>query len=324
MLSLSITACSFCLKKSNSIGNKSAYQLNKPIEISKSSVKEEKIENVFDLFQKFFEENSSIIDDKEEQRVFKCSYINEMVETKDFVMYPILISSGVYGSASEIINVETKKLQYQKNTKDVDLREYYLFVVIPKDNSRVKVQKGMLIFQNIGPYGIKTIITQKLQQYFSKNYKITLICNTIAPSLFIKKVLNANNIKKITMIKNYKSSDGADDYSLGYGQEIKTITKLKFTESKWNQIKESMLYVSGAKDRLFELDNKKYDCVKAIAEIGGRTRTISLNNLENLSIIESIPDDIRDITGNPDKNKLIEYLKKVIKEYLEEMVLTLE
>lgn len=323
MLSLSITACSFYLKKSNSIGIKNAYELNKSIKILESTAEEEKIENVFELFQKFFEENSSIINDEENQRALKCTYDNEFVETEEFVMYPILINSGLYGSSSEIIDVETKELQYKKSTKDVDFRKYYLFVVIPKDNSSVKVQKGMLIFQNIGPYGVKTIVTQKLQQYFSNNYNITLICNTIAPSLFVKKVLNAESIKKITMIKNYKSSDGVDDYSLGYGQEIKTIAKLNFTESKWCQIKDRMLYVSGAKDRLFELDNKKYDCVKVTVEIGGRTRIITLNNLEKLSIIESVPDDIRDITGNPDKNKLIEYLKKVIKEYLEEMVLTL-
>ena len=181
----------------------------------------------------------------------------------------------------------------------------------------------MLIFQNIGPYGIKTIVTQSIQQFFSNNYNITLICNTIAPSLFVKKVLRQDSIKKITMIKNYKSSDGVDDYSLGYGQEIKTLAKLNFTETKWQKVKNSMLYVSGGKDRLFELDNKRYDCVKAIVEIGGRTRTITLNNLENLSIIESIPDEIKDISGNADKNKLIEHLIKVVNEYLSEMVLTL-
>ncbi len=140
-----------------------------------------------------------------------------------------------------------------------------------------------------------------------------------------KKSFKKESIKKISVIKNYKSSDGADNFSLGYGKEIKTYVNLNFDESKWEKIKNSMLYVSGAKNRLFEfIDGTKYDSVKATVIIGDRERIISLNNLENLSIIESLPDEIKDNSGNADKDKLIEHIKAVIKEYLEEMVLEIE
>jgi len=323
MLNLSITACSFSLKKSNTIGNKSVFYLNKPI---KMRVSGEQIiyNNSFEFFSNFFKANNTIIDDEENKRAFKCTYNNEKYETDDFIIYPVLINSGTYGSTSDIINIKTKNIQYKKKNTDVDFKQFYFFIVFPKDNLDVSIQKGMFIFQNIGPYGIKTLITEKLQEFLSDIYSITLNCKTISPELFVKKVLNEKSIKQITMIKNYKSSDSLDNYNLGYGQEIKTLAKLNFKEPMWEKIKSSMLYVSGAKNRVFEFEDIKYDAVKVLVEIGGRMRKISLNNIENLSIIESIPDDIKTISGNPDKEKLIEYLKEVIKEYLEEMVLNFE
>lgn len=324
MLNLSITACSFHLKKSNSVGNKNVYELNKPIKLFENSKNEKTFNDSFELFKHFFEKYSDPTNDEDTNKVFKCTYNNEKIESKHFTVYPVVIDSGMYGSSSEIMNIKTQKINYKKSIEEVELRKFYLFIVIPKD-SNTKIQKGMLIFQNIGPYGVKTIITQKIQEFFSNNYKITLNCYTIAPSLFIKKVLKKESIKNITVIKNYKSSDGSDNFNLGYGKEIKTYANLSLDESKWDKIKNSMLYVSGAKNRLFEfLDGTKYDSVKATVKVGDKERTISLNNLENLSIIEPLPDEIKDNNGNPDKDKLIEHIKKVIKEYLEEMVLEIE
>ncbi len=191
MLNLSITACSFHLKKSNSIGNKSIYELNKPIKLFENSANERQINNSFELFKPCFERYNAPTNDEDTNKVFKCTYNNEKIETEQFTIYPVVINSGMYGSASEIMNVKTKKITHKKSIDEVDFRKFYLFVVIPKDSNK-KVQKGMLIFQNIGPYGVKTIITQKLQEFFSNNYRITLNCYTIAPSLFIKKVLKKN------------------------------------------------------------------------------------------------------------------------------------
>ena len=64
-----------------------------------------------------------------------------------------------------------------------------------------------------------------------------------------------------------------------------------------------------------------YENLKLIVDIGGRTRTINLHNLENLSIIESIPDEIKMADGHPNLELLIDHFKKVATEYLEEMVL---
>jgi len=66
---------------------------------------------------------------------------------------------------------------------------------------------------------------------------------------------------------------------------------------------------------------KKYDKLKVNVSIGGKERTIDLHNLENLSIVEGIPNDIRMPDGLPNKAKLLAHFKNVTNEYLSEMVL---
>lgn len=75
------------------------------------------------------------------------------------------------------------------------------------------------------------------------------------------------------------------------------------------------------RDSFFEFEEIEYDNLKVVVEIGGRPRTISLHHLENLSVIEPIPDEIQAPSGNADFSKLIDHFKLVGEEYLKEMVL---
>lgn len=194
-------------------------------------------------------------------------------------------------------------------------------IVFPKDTKKVIVQKGMFIFQNIGPFGVKTITTSLMRDFFSSRFNLTLKYSTIAPDLFIRKVIKKDNIKKLIMIKNVKSSDLADNIEKGYGSEVREIGNLSFNIPTWIQILNKIRYVAGGKHNLFEFEDQQYDNLKVVVDIGGRTRKINLHNLENLSIIEAIPDEIRMANGHPNPPLLIDHFKKVAEDYLEEMVL---
>jgi len=238
-------------------------------------------------------------------------------------MYTV-INSGTYGSASEITDIETQQVNYKRRPNEADVRPFYLFIVIPKDSEGVTVQKGMFLFQNVGGFGVKTVTTQHMSAYFSNKHNITLRCSTIAPELFIKKVIKRENIKKLIMVKNHTSNDDADNIRVGYGTETRYIANLSFTNTMWETIMAGIYYCSKGKSNLFEFESKKYDSLKVNVKIGERERTIDLHNLENLSIIEGIPDEIKRIDGHPDKEKLLKHLKKVADEYLKEMVLQIK
>ena len=232
MFNLSLTACSFHLRKTKSKKNTKIYNLNMPITLPRNDGSMETFQDLSELFIQFFEKYKILVKDNARQQSFKCEYNRKnQLETSGFRMLYVKIYSGIYGSSSDIIDGSTQKIRYKKKSSDIDTRPFYLMVIFPKDNERVTVQKGLFIFQNVGQFGVKTITTELMQEFFSNEFKITLKCNTVSPDLFIKKIIRKDNVKKLVMIKNIKSNDNADNISLGYGSEIREIGNLCFSEN---------------------------------------------------------------------------------------------
>lgn len=323
MANLSITACSFYLRKKNSRTTRDVYNLNDSFTITTEDGEVKSYSDYSIIFKDFFESHTMMQIDEVKQQSFQCEFEeNPIIDNEEYKVYCAKINSGDYGSSSEIINSNTKEIKYKKSVDDIDVKPFFIFLVIPKDNNKIKAQKGMLIFQNIGPYGIKTLTTAKMQDYFSDNFGISIQCNCIAPELFIERVLKKNKLNKICLIKNYKSNDKVDNLSKGYGTEVRVLSNLDLSESQFDKLLESIKYASGGKYNLFEFEHMSYHNAKIQVKIGNHVKTINVHNIDRLSIIEEIPDNIKSIDGHPDKNKLIDYLKNTIEDYLSEMVLT--
>jgi len=238
-------------------------------------------------------------------------------------MYAI-VRSGAYGSAFDIVDNDTKEVVYQASANQTPEREFYVFIVIPKDNDDVKVQKGMLLFQNTGVYGVKTITTDYMNKHFLASFNLRMTCKTIASQVFIDRILTKENMRKIIMTKNHKSDDSADRTSQGYGVETRVLGNLNLYDSFWQKIKSGIDHFCKGRFYLFEFDDINYDGLKVVVDIGGKSRTVNLNNIDNLSIIEAIPDEIRLADGSPNREKLIEHFIKVADDYLDEMVLAID
>lgn len=325
LASISITACSFYLRKKNSRTTRDVYNLNDSFTITTEDGEVKTYSDYSIIFKDFFESHTMIQIDSVKQQSFQCEYEpNPIVDNEEYKLFCAKIHSGDYGSSSEIIDSNTKESRYKKKVDDIDVKPFYIFLVIPKDNKKIKVQKGMLIFQNVGPYGIKTITTTKMQDYFSNNFDISIQCNCISPKLFIEKVLKKNKLNKICLIKNYKSNDKADNLSKGYGTEVRVLSNLELSDNQFAKLMESIKYASGGKYNLFEFEHISYHNAKIQVKIGEHVKTINVHNIDRLSIIEEIPDDIKSIDGHPDKTKLIDYVKNTIDDYISEMVLTVE
>lgn len=324
MVNLSLTACSFYIKKYNSRSAEKIYYLNDLIEIFDEEGEPKNQLRLVDLFKSFFNTYMQSISDENKNKTFNCTFKDEFCgETEDYFYLHVIIKSGNYGSSSEIKDIETQKVTYKKKANESEEKPFYLFIVIPKDSPNVRVQKGMFLFQNVGPYGVKTITTEYMHDYFSSNYNITLTCKTIAPKLFIDKVLKKENINKLIMTKNHKSGDSSDNIGHGYGVETRVLANLKFSEPLWQNIMKRIVYFAAGNFNLFEFEAKQYDGLKIYVKIGSRYRTINLNNIENLSIIEDIPDEIKGIDGHPKNDELIAHLMRVADDYLKEMVLSI-
>ena len=318
---LSITVCSFHLRKFNSKTNKDIFDLNKNISYTNDN-QEQLVTTVKEMFMSFSSSHSESQKDDDKKKTFSCNYLPTCdISTEKYNGYTFEIQSGYYGSSSTIFDVDTREKKYDVTPNDVAEKKFYLYVIIPKDNRRVTVNKGMLIFQNIGIFGIKTITYENLFRFFTDTYKISISCATISPELFVKKIVTNNNIKKMIMIKNHKSSTETDQYYSGFGSETRIISKLCFSDTIWDKIEAAINTFIKGKANLFEFQNIEYDKLKLSVKIGEKDRTIDLHNLDKLSIIEEIPDHIQDESGYANLAQLSEYIKLTIDDYLKEMVL---
>lgn len=126
------------------------------------------------------------------------------------------------------------------------------------------------------------------------------------------------------MIKNHKSNDATDDYYTGFGTESRIIGNLCFDDKMWNKIMNSINYFIKGKANLFEFQSVEYDKLKLEVIIGEKTRIINLHNIDNLSIIESIPNTIQNLDGYADIDRLRSHIILVISDYLKEMVLRIK
>lgn len=320
MFKLSVTACSFYVKKTNSKGNSHIYDLNEEIAYKDENNKENTTD-IIAIFKDFFASHTGNITDDIKQKTFSCENIEGCEgETDDFRYIYTIVHSGNYGSSADIKNINNGKIKYLKGPDEAEERPFYLFIVIPKSTG--DVHKGMLLFQNVGPYGVKTITTDYIRNFLSNKYNISLIWRGISPKLFVDKIVKRTNVNKLIMIKNHKSSDDADKLQLGYGQETRVVGNLSFSENRWNKINEKIQYFIAGKYNLFEFENEQYDKLKVYVKIGNSNRTIDLHNLDNLSIIEQIPDAIADTNGHPKKDMMLEHFKNIANDYLKEMVLS--
>ena len=127
----------------------------------------------------FVAQNAGTDIDSVKKRVFYCKRMLDWEgETKAFRYWYMQIISGEYGSSADLIDVATGKNTYNRSAEEAEVRPFVVFVVIPKQNQKsFPAQKGMFFFQNVGPFGIKTVTITKMNQLFSE-MDVTLTCKT--------------------------------------------------------------------------------------------------------------------------------------------------
>ena len=314
MNNLSLTACSIWLRTKNLSKKNSIEIINLNQSIINKKNKENKYEDFFDIIKKFCSKYSNFVSDDVDQKMFKINTKEiEIKEENNFKYTFIDVKSGGYGIDAEIINRETNEISYTRTKNHAEIMNFKVFFAVPKGND---VCKGIILFQNIGQYGIKTITTDCLSKFISEEMDLVTTTGNICPEIFVKKILEYDGLKKIVYTRNNISNDKADIEDIGYGREERIIMGF----SNINKWKERLSGYLNGKNRIYEFENTNYDGVKFVTSIYGRQRTIDINNIKNVSVIEGIPDEIMNSFGDINEEELKKHFIKVTDEYLEHMV----
>lgn len=312
MNNLSLTACSIWIREKYPNKNNSVKIVN----LNQKIVgKDKKFEDFFDLLKVFCKKYSKrfVLNDIE-QKLFKVDTENIVVEENEKFKYAYIdINSGGYGIEAKIVNTKDNEILYTRKKEHAETIHFRVFFAVPKG---LNTYKGIIIFQNIGQYGIKTITTDYLKRFIDDELNLIVTTGNICPEVFVKKLLDNDGLSKIIFYRNNISNDKADIENIGYGKEERIITGFSNLK-KW---KEKLYSFLNGTNKIYEFENIDYSGVKFVTSIYGRRRTIDINNINNLSIIEGIPDDVSNSFGDIDDKRLKEHFIEVTKEYLEHMV----
>ncbi|MBR6985482.1 MAG: hypothetical protein IKH75_18515 [Ruminococcus sp.] len=316
MVHSGLLVCSFFIKDRYGRDNSKAIELNNSITINGIETTEY-YENVWEILRSFLTNHSMPKDDENSMKLFSVNpkSIHEE-DDKEYHAITFVVNSGSYGIEGNITNRNTKSVMYHRTRDDADVKQFHATLFIPKDAGGVKVQKGILLFQTIGTYGIKTITTKQMKEFFASK-DLTFETRSVSVAIFLKKIFEDGNLNKITLIKNAISPDPADSMLISSGREEKVYIKPRLKES-W--IKKLIAFIDGNKDdTIFEINESVYEDISITFNLSGRTRTVRLKDLDRFSLTEDIPDSIyNNGLTNPDKltrfmiNKAIEYKEKMI------------
>ena len=184
MNNLSLTACSFTFRVPHK--KTGYYNLNDDVVVDiDDSITTTKVK---EMFTSFFNAYSSIEDDSGKMKTFRCVFSSGNIgDEKAFTYLFAKVHSGGYGSAFDIVDVKTKKVEYKANAGQAAERPFYVCIIIPKDSDKVKVQKGMLFFQNTGAYGVKTITSDFMNIFFSR---LKILCLNNSFHLILKNLID--------------------------------------------------------------------------------------------------------------------------------------
>ena len=313
MISRGLLICSFYLKKKYSRAENEICELNQEYEYD-----ENVYADFFELFRGFVENFSELTDDEKMMKMFAVD--QESVNQKIQDTYTVasgIINSGAYGTEGELTNKTTKEVVYKRGTEDADIKSFNYTIYVPRDKKKTKVTKGIMLFETIGSYGVKTITIQNMKRFFSEKYGLTLETRSISVRIFLEKLLKDDKLSRITLIKNSVSRDPSDNMFYNVGREEKSFIRPRLKDGWINKLLEK---IDGKlDDDIFEIDDEIYDDIKMTFSHSGRTKTVRLMDIDRFSLVEDIPESVypRNIT---DRGKLLEYMEMTACQYAEKMI----
>lgn len=307
----------------------SVLPLNKEISCKDLDEREFSEKNVFTIIEAFIKYYADFEDNEGQMRMFTIAQESILRRTtKNYTCLFFTVRCGTYGLESDIVNRVDREVRYRRKREDADIKQFSCLFFVPKDTPGREVKKGIIIFQEFGPYGVKTFTLDRLEKFFSNNYNITFETRSISPASYVKKILHESKVQRVTYILNDVSTDNADNLIMNAGREersfITPVLKQGGIDGLFHSIgyadDETMVEICDevVDERIFE----QYSDIKFNVTLGKRRKTISLFDISQFGIIEEVPDDILMNNGQPEKNLLFDLMITTALKFKEKLVLT--
>lgn len=316
MINSGLMICSFYLKTRFLREREELYPLNQNCRVENN---DRSYNDIFDMVAGFCQKHSDFLDDEKNMKMFSINdnsvkiYEDELNRAISFT-----ISSGAYGLESNITDRQSKKIKYRRTINDADIKDFNCLFYVPKDTDDKTITKGILIFQTIATYGVKTITIKQLRAFFAE-IGLTFETRSVSVRIFLEKLIGNGELHKMTLIKNRVSPDSADNIFITTGREERSFIKPKL-KIPW--VDKLLNFVEHKSDTdIFEINNETYEDIKVTFKLGNSYRTVGLIDIDKFSVVEDIPQQIFN-NGRYNLEVLIGYMIETANTYKQRMIFT--
>ncbi|BDR63996.1 hypothetical protein [Clostridium tetani] len=282
-------------------------------------------ENLIDIFINFMNNNNQSYTNKESmEKIFKTEdYENNIYRQDDLELFRYAIGrlkTGAYGYSAEIVDANTGDINYNRGIDDAEVMPFFFYLCVPTSQTN----RGMLLLETKGIYGVKTIFYKCFQDYLNINYEdIKLNIRTITPTTYVEKYLKHGILQKIRFIRYNIPHNTLKQLGMNNGTEPAydeyVIHKpLGFLNERKLAIKKCISGQSSI-NNVVEIDGFEYENIKLEFKFGGKNKTINLSNIENINVNEDITNQVILENGHPTKKSITPVLENIAIDYLNEM-----
>ncbi|MCP2002928.1 UNVERIFIED_ORG: hypothetical protein J2Y78_001468 [Buttiauxella agrestis ATCC 33320] len=218
--------------------------------------------------------------------------------------------SGYYGTKTDIINIETGVVDFEKTKNNAEIIRYYVHFYIPRN-----VNEGMAFLHTYRGDGIKTLFMRLFSEYFKDTTRLVIQMNPLAYDKAIEKWMDAI-AKEIKVTKFHGVRDLAEQAKkLGHNEQELIIKPPR--NSGLGKLRD---YFSKdtEQSQLVEVLKSYGEVVKTVVELGdGRKRTFQIGTSVRGAVCEILFDEEQVVfnDGMPDLNSLNILVDSIILEY---------
>jgi len=275
-------------------------------------------DNIIALLETFYKlrlKSEQLVNYKKYFRTEEDSFIAEEKNNRIYVSFTILC--GAYGIHSNITNIDNDKVEFNRKANNADVKEFRVMFAFSKDQRGFEIKKGVVLFEVIGQYGIKTLTTSIFKEFLSTQFNLMPFFYTVCNREAFERLVENGNFKKINLIKNEVSPEFSNMMGINCGKETKSIALTTIREKR-NFI-DKLLNLATSSEEVYELDDE-YDDISLTIEMGGRTKTTNIRDIRSLYIVESLPEDVLDIDGALNVSNMNKAMMEYADDYLNNMI----
>lgn len=117
-----------------------------------------------------------------------------------FVYLMARIRSGVFGVEADIYDRKKRTTVGKRDINQADVMPFLFFIAIPKPattDEHHPVNKGIMLFQSNGVYGVKSKTTALLNMFSREQLDSSFKTRNVAPGAFLDQLFKIGKLKKM-------------------------------------------------------------------------------------------------------------------------------